>query len=74
MLYLVVFNYPKLPKHITFSFLGGISWALGASVGFALFIWVLTGVLGTLGGLPVVGQFFATIVETTNQALEKGAK
>lgn len=64
-------NYPPLKKHLMFSFLGGVATALGATVGFAIIIWLVTFVLNQLGGLPLIGEFFATIVNATNQALQK---
>jgi len=52
------------------SFLSGIFWAMGATIGFALLLTLLSFVLKWLGGLPLVGQFFANLVEVTNKALE----
>lgn len=40
------------------SFVSGIFTALGATVGFAVIIWVVGGILNQLGVLPVVGEFF----------------
>lgn len=52
------------------SFIGGIGWALGASLGFTILISLLTFVFNRLGGLPIIGNLFASIIEVTNQALE----
>ncbi len=49
---------------------GGIGWAIGATLGFALLIYILGFILGNLGGLPLVGDWFARLIEVTNQALE----
>lgn len=40
------------------SFVSGVFTALGATVGFAVIIWVVSGILNQLGVLPVVGEFF----------------
>jgi hypothetical protein len=66
----MVKDYPRLSKHLTYSFLGGIATALGATVGFAIVIWIATFILSRLGGLPLVGIFFANIVDATTQALQ----
>lgn len=52
------------------NFIGGISWALGVTLGFALLIYILGLILGRLGGLPLVGDWFARLIEVTNNALE----
>ncbi|MBU1200753.1 hypothetical protein KJ953_04485 [Patescibacteria group bacterium] len=40
-------------KTFSSSFIGGIGWAFGASIGFALLITILSYVLNLLGGLPL---------------------
>lgn len=52
------------------NFIGGIGWAVGATIGFALFISLIGLLLSHLGGLPVIGNWFARLIEVTNQALE----
>ena len=52
------------------SIVGGIGWAIGATLGFALLISVLGFILGKLGGLPLMGNWFANLIEVTNKALE----
>jgi hypothetical protein len=52
------------------NFFRGLFWAIGATLGFALFLTLLGIILNWLGGLPLVGNFFATIIELTNEALE----
>ena len=51
-------------------FLGGIGWALGITFGFALLIYILGFTLGKLGGLPLIGDWLARLIEAANQALE----
>ncbi len=52
------------------NFIGGIGWALGVTLGFALLIYVLGFTLGKLGGLPLIGDWLARLIEAANQALE----
>lgn len=52
------------------NFVGGIGWAAGATIGFALLISLIGLLLSRLGGLPVIGNWFARLIEVTNQALE----
>jgi len=51
-------------------FIAGLGWMAGATIGFALFITLLSLVLKWLGGLPVIGNFAASLIESTSQALE----
>ncbi len=60
----------SLKKQLFHNFLGGIATAMGATVGFAIVIWLATFIFSHLGGLPLVGIFFANIVDATNQALQ----
>jgi len=57
---------------ITFlkGFLSGLGWMIGATIGFALLLTFLTIVINWAGGLPVVGEILANIIEATNRALE----
>ncbi|HBL51627.1 MAG: hypothetical protein A3D24_00300 [Candidatus Blackburnbacteria bacterium RIFCSPHIGHO2_02_FULL_39_13] len=52
------------------NFWGGIFWALGTTVGFAIVIVVVTFALKALGGVPLIGGWIAVIIEATNQVLE----
>jgi NO-binding membrane sensor protein with MHYT domain len=63
---------PKLKNKKIFiqHFVGGLGWMAGATIGFTLFVTVLSLFLNWLGGLPVIGNFFANLIEVTNQALE----
>jgi len=51
-------------------FLAGLGWMIGATIGFALLITLLSLVLGWAGGLPIFGNFLASVIEATNKALE----
>lgn len=52
------------------NFLGGIAWALGTTVGFAIIIVLITFVFNALGGLPLIGGFIANIIDAINKVLE----
>ena len=43
--------------------LGGIAWALGATVGLALIIGILTLILKNVNVIPVVGTFIADTIK-----------
>lgn len=45
------------------SFVGGIFTALGATVGFAVVIWIVGAVFTQLGVIPVIGDFFIRLNE-----------
>ena len=62
----------KQTKKVIFlkNFIGGLGWMAGATIGFTLFITLLTLILNWLGGLPMIGDWAAGLIETTNQALE----
>lgn len=51
------------------SFVAGTGWVFGVTVGFTLLISLLSFVMGQLGGLPVIGNFVASLVEVTKDAL-----
>lgn len=51
------------------NFLGGVGWGLGVTLGATLILALLASLLRFLGGLPVIGQFFAGIIEATESAL-----
>jgi len=59
-------------KRIIFikNLIAGLGWMIGATLAFTLFITLLSFILKWLGGLPIVGNFFANLIQTTNQALE----
>ena len=49
---------------------GGIGWALGMTVGFALLVSLISLIFSYLGGLPLIGNFFASIINHTLTAIE----
>ena len=54
----------------TRNFTAGIGFMVGATIGFSIFLAILLLILKILGGLPIVGNFFASVIEVTNRALE----
>jgi hypothetical protein len=60
----------KTSEIIYKNFVGGVAWAAGASVGFALLIGIIGLLLGKLGGLPIIGGFLASVVEVTQTAMQ----
>ena len=61
-------------KTFLISMVGGIGWAFGASIGFALLITLLSYTLNLLGGMPLIGKFFGQIIEHTVHYLNSGLK
>lgn len=57
-------------KAFTTNFIGGIGWVLGITVGATVVLIVLSQGLNLLGGLPLVGNFFAELIVITNNALK----
>ena len=47
----------------------GIGWAIGVTVGFAFVSFILVFVLGSIGGIPLIGGFLAQIVDATTTQL-----
>lgn len=47
----------------------GIFWSIGVSIGFAIVTTLLVFVFSRLEALPVIGNFVASIVEATLEAL-----
>lgn len=56
--------------HIKQGFLTGLGWSLGVTVGFAIVSTIIINVVRAGGGLPLIGNFFASIVEVTQGSLE----
>ncbi len=52
-------------------FIRGIGWAFGVTVGFVIISTILVFVLKSLGGLPLIGDWIASVVETTLAQLAK---
>lgn len=44
------------------NFIGGIAWALGATVGLAIIVTVLGFILKNINFVPVIGNFVADII------------
>ena len=53
------------------NFLGGLGWAAGTTIGFALFVALLSYIINALGGIPIIGDVIARIIESTTQALRQ---
>lgn len=49
----------------------GLGWTFGATIGFTIISGVLIILLRQLGGLPLVGDFLAAIVDATQESLLK---
>lgn len=49
----------------------GLGTAVGATLGFAIISTIVVAILNAAGGLPLVGNWIAGIVEATNAALGK---
>lgn len=43
--------------------LGGISWGIGATVGLALFFWILTLIAQNIDLVPIFGSFVSDIID-----------
>lgn len=59
----------QVRKLIKNGFYTGLGWAAGVTIGFALVSTIVVVLLNRLGGLPVVGSFFADIVDATTSQL-----
>ena len=62
--------YRPLHKMVRDNFIGGIAWALGATLGIALIAAILGILVNVLGGVPFIGEKLADIVSATNHALK----
>jgi len=45
------------------NFIGGISWAIGATVGFSLFVAIIGLILKQINLIPIIGNFTAEITK-----------
>ena len=45
------------------NFLGGLSWAVGATVGLAIIAAILTYILKNVNLVPIVGNFIAAVIK-----------
>lgn len=50
-------------------FISGLGSAFGATIGFVIVSTVVVYVLSLLGGVPLIGQWLASIVDATDRAL-----
>lgn len=50
-------------------FFSGVGWALGVTIGFAVFSTLIIYFLQKLGGLPIIGSWIASIVDATLEQL-----
>src|SRR3989344_6623030 len=50
-------------------FFAGLGWAAGVTIGFVLISSLAVFILRSLGGLPLIGSWLASIVEETQQQL-----
>lgn len=51
----------------------GIGWAFGVTIGFIIISTILAFLLKNAGGLPLVGDWIANVVESTIEQLSKRA-
>ena len=61
----------KKRKIFVKGFIRGIGWAFGVTIGFVLVSTILVLILRNAGGLPVIGDWIASIVEATLSQLAK---
>ncbi len=61
----------KKSKVFIKGFIQGFGWAFGVTIGFVLISTILVLILQSLGGLPVIGDWIASIVEATLSQLAK---
>ena len=50
-------------------FIAGIGWSFGVTIGFVIISTIVVAILNSLGGLPLIGNFIANIVEETQKQL-----
>jgi len=61
----------NIRKYLKEGFFRGIGWSFGVTFGFVLISFLLVYLLKSLGGLPLVGNFIADIVISTENQLVK---
>lgn len=54
------------------NFIGGAGWAVGVTLGFAILVSLLSFMINQLGGVPVIGRFFGSIVSEAMNQLQTG--
>jgi hypothetical protein len=59
--------YPNFKQAI----ISGIGWSFGVTIGFVIISTLVVFVLNQLGGLPLIGDWIASIVEETQSQLQR---
>ena len=59
----------KLHRAFLLNFIGGMGWAFGMTVGFAFLAYIISLILCAIGGVPLIGTFFANVINQTQDAL-----
>ena len=54
----------RLTKIFAMNIVAGLGWALGVTLGFAFLVTLVTALVTTAGGLPVVGSIFQDVSNT----------
>lgn len=57
-------------KNLLSGFIGGIGWAAGASIGFALLVALLSLLFKLLDGIPFLGTFVGQIAQQAQEYLQ----
>ena len=60
----------SVKKTLAANFIAGIGWGVGATIGLAFFLSLVTWIFAQLGGIPVIGRWFAEGINVTNNARE----
>ena len=63
----------KISEKIKDGIIRGIGWSLGVTFGFALISLIVAFILNRLGGLPIIGDWIATLVKVTQDSLRDQA-
>ncbi len=64
-------HHHRLRFTIVHSFVGGIAWAVGLTLGVSLLVYLLGFVATALGGIPVIGEWLAQVIKATLDALQR---
>lgn len=52
----------SLQDIVFYNFIGGLAWALGATIGLSVIIWTLTVVAQNVNLVPIVGNFVSQVI------------
>lgn len=63
------FSLLKYQKDLKRSIVSGFGWAIGVTLGFAFISALLLIILNLAGGIPLIGDWIANLVEATNASL-----